>query len=150
MLIKDSQIEVVWLIRMINSISVPKHPVDEKGRLSIAREWVYGKKPIVVAKSSIIRDTRRYLIGCIERDFIEYVKSLYGQDARENREIRRRVYSNAELCPLDYQGRIRIPKKLLSYIGIDENANVVLNEVYNGIVVFEIWNAEDWKAIKTQ
>jgi DNA-binding transcriptional regulator/RsmH inhibitor MraZ len=135
---------------LIDNISIPLHPIDEKGRLSIARKWIYDKKPIVVAKSSIIRDSRPYLIGCLEHDIIDYVENLYGQDSRENRKIDREVYANAEICPLDYQGRIRIPKKLLSYIGIEGRANVVINEVYSGIGVFEIWNVKNWKTRRVE
>ncbi len=139
---------------MLDQLTSYEVPVDEKGRLSIARSWVYRGHNVVIAKSSILNDSRRYLFGCLKDDLNDYLNehTSFVHDVYLRKKIARRICGNSDICPFDNQGRIRIPRKMLGYIdmGIKTKANVIINEVYKGMKAIEIWNVEDWKTMEKQ
>ncbi|MFQ5508516.1 MAG: division/cell wall cluster transcriptional repressor MraZ [Leptospirillia bacterium] len=112
--------------------------IDAKGRLAIPakfRETVGQGARVVV--------TRKVLDPCLEifpeshwKAFMERLQGL-SQVKPEVRRYRRLVYSGAEACNLDRQGRILIPAHLREYAGLTQDTVLV----GNGDTI-ELWDAE--------
>lgn len=143
------------ILMSVNSTEY-KRSVDYKGRISLAKFKQYivlqDPKRLVIAKSSVFGDkVDRYLVGCMEEDFEEYVERLYGRGIPK-RKIKRLDGSNVATC--SFKGtRMTIESRLLEYIGIvpHRKADVIINEESkHDIALFEIWTFEDWKTIKSQ
>jgi len=116
--------------------------IDDKGRLAIPAKFRE-----VVGQGARLVVTRKVLDECLEvytetdwRVFMERLQSL-SQVQPEVRRYRRMVYSGAEVCNLDRQGRILIPGHLREYAGLTREAVLV-----GGGPTFEIWDAARWRA----
>lgn len=115
--------------------------VDDKGRLAIPAKFRE-----VVGQGARLVVTRKVLDTCLEvyteadwRAFMDKLQSL-SQVQAEVRRYRRLVYSGAEVCNLDRQGRILIPAHLREYAGLRREAVLV-----GGGPTFEIWDAARWR-----
>ena len=116
--------------------------IDDKGRLAIPAKFRE-----VVGQGARLVVTRKVLDTCLEvytetdwRAFMEKLQSL-SQVQPEVRRYRRMVYSGAEVCNLDRQGRILIPGHLREYAGLTREAVLV-----GGGPTFEIWDADRWQS----
>jgi MraZ protein len=115
--------------------------IDDKGRLAIPAKFRE-----VVGSGARLVVTRKVLDPCLEvfaeadwRTFVEKLQSL-SQVKDAVRRYRRQVYSGAEWCTLDRQGRILIPAHLRDY------ANLTREAVLSGSGdTFEIWDADRWE-----
>lgn len=114
--------------------------IDAKGRLAIPARF----REVAGAGARLVV-TRKVLDPCLEvyteadwRDFMERLQNL-SQVKPEARRYRRLVYSGAEACNLDRQGRILLPAHLREYAGLDREAVVVGHGT-----TFEIWDAARW------
>jgi len=114
--------------------------IDAKGRLSIPAKFRE-----VVGQGARLIVTRKVLDPCLEvyseADWRAFMEKLQGMSQVNSaiRRYRRLVYSGAEACNLDRQGRVLIPAHLRDYA--DLNRETVL--VGNG-ATFEIWDATRW------
>jgi MraZ protein len=115
--------------------------IDDKGRLAIPAKFRE-----VVGQGARLVVTRKVLDTCLEvyaePDWREFMDKLQGlsQVQPEVRRYRRLVYSGAEVCNLDRQGRILIPNLLRQYAGLKREAVLV------GVgPTFEIWDADHWE-----
>lgn len=115
--------------------------IDDKGRLAIPAKF----REVVGAGARLVV-TRKVLDPCLEvfteadwRAFMERLQGL-SQVKPEVRRYRRMVYSGAELCSLDRQGRVLIPSHLRDYAGLTREAVLV-----GGGNTFEIWDADRWE-----
>jgi len=116
--------------------------IDDKGRLAIPAKFRE-----VVGQGARLVVARKVLDACLEvytetdwRAFMDKLQAL-SQVQPEVRRYRRMVYSGAEVCNLDRQGRILIPGHLREYAGLTREAVLV-----GGGPTFEIWDAARWQA----
>lgn len=66
---------------------------------------------------------------------------------KSGRDLRRYLFSAAELVKLDDQGRFVIPQPLMDYASLNDQKMVAFVGAGDH---FEIWNLKDWTNIKTQ
>lgn len=125
---------IVFLGREINRM-------DAKGRLAIPAKF----REVVGPQARLVV-TRKVLDPCLEvysearwAAFMEQLQAL-SQVKTEARQYRRLVYSGAEVCSLDRQGRILIPAHLREYAGLEHEAVLVGNGD-----TFEIWDGSRWQ-----
>ncbi|MDH4229893.1 MAG: division/cell wall cluster transcriptional repressor MraZ [Nitrospirota bacterium] len=116
--------------------------IDAKGRLAIPAKFRE-----VVGSAARLVVTRKVLDPCLEvfseerwREFMDRLQTL-SQVKPEVRQFRRMLYSGAEVCSLDRQGRILIPAHLREYAGLDRET--VLAGTGD---TFEIWDEARWQA----
>jgi DNA-binding transcriptional regulator/RsmH inhibitor MraZ len=127
---------------------------NNRGRLSLAKFRQYGE--LVITTSYVLGDRPiRYLTVCPEGYFGEYVENVVQRGCQKGR-VGEAVLCgpNVDKCDFDKQGRMTIPLRLLSHIGMSpenkEDNEVFIREVYDPIKFFEIWNVEDWEAMKRE
>jgi MraZ protein len=115
--------------------------IDDKGRLAIPAKFRE-----VVGQGARLVVTRKVLDPCLEvfaepdwRDFMDKLQSL-SQVKPEVRRYRRLIYSGAEVCNLDRQGRVLIPAHLREYAGLARDTVLV-----GAGPTFEIWDADRWE-----
>ncbi|MBI5137542.1 MAG: division/cell wall cluster transcriptional repressor MraZ [Nitrospirae bacterium] len=116
--------------------------IDAKGRLAIPAKF-----RDVVGQGARLVVTRRVLDPCLEvyseadwRTYMEKLQAL-SQVKPAVRQYRRLLFSSAEACNLDRQGRILIPAHLREYAGLERESVLVGNGD-----TFEIWDAARWNA----
>lgn len=115
--------------------------IDAKGRLAIPAKFRE-----VVGQGARLVVTGKVFDPCLEvyteerwRVLIERLQSV-SQVKPEVRRYRRLVYSAAEFCNLDRQGRILIPAHLRDHAGLTQEAEVV-----GSGETFEIWDPARWR-----
>ncbi len=115
--------------------------IDAKGRLAIPARFRE-----VVGQGARLVLTKKVLDPCLEvytePHWAEFVANLQklSQVKPAVRQYKRMVFSGAEACNLDRQGRILIPTHLREYAGIDPENDRETVLIANG-ATFEIWNA---------
>jgi MraZ protein len=114
--------------------------IDDKGRLAIPAKFRE-----VVGQGARLVVTRKVLDPCLEvyteadwRAFMEKLQGL-SQVKEEVRRYRRLIFSGAEVCNLDRQGRVLIPTHLREYAGLTRDTVLV----GTGTTI-EIWDATRW------
>lgn len=116
--------------------------IDAKGRLAIPAKFRE-----TVGQGARLVITRKVLDPCLEvyteADWQGFMERLQGlsQVKPEVRHYRRLLYSGAEVCSLDRQGRVLIPTHLREYASLSREAMVV-----GGGDTFEVWDAGKWHA----
>lgn len=120
--------------------------IDAKGRLAIPAKFRE-----VVGQGARLVVTGKVFDPCLEvytddgwRMLIERLQSV-SQVKPAVRRYRRLVYSAAEFCNLDRQGRILIPAHLRDHAGLTHEAVVV-----GSGDTFEIWDASRWRQEATR
>ncbi len=122
-----------------------EHTFDSKGRISVPAKFRevladrYTEEKLIVTPDL---DSSHCLFGFpseVWRQVGEKRKAYPTLD-REMNDLFRHVYSNAEECPLDRQGRILVPSTLRAYAGIAREA--ILIGFKDRI---EIWDRRRWK-----
>lgn len=114
--------------------------IDAKGRLNIPAKFRE-----VVGPGARLVVTRKVLDPCLEvyseAHWLAFMEKLQGlsQVKPAVRHYRRMVFSGAESCNLDKQGRILIPVHLREYADISRETVLVGNGA-----TFEIWDAAGW------
>ncbi len=114
--------------------------IDAKGRLAIPAKFRE-----TVGQGARLVITRKVLDPCLEvyteADWHRFMEKLQGlsQVKPEVRHYRRLLYSGAEVCSLDRQGRVLIPTHLREYASLSRETMVVGN---GG--TFEVWDAGKW------
>ncbi|MDH5525935.1 MAG: division/cell wall cluster transcriptional repressor MraZ [Nitrospirota bacterium] len=115
--------------------------MDAKGRLAIPAKFRE-----VVGQGARLVVTRKVLDPCLEvyseerwKAFMDQLQAL-SQVKPEARQYRRLIYSGAEVCSLDRQGRILIPAHLRDYAALGREAVLVGNGD-----TFEIWDESRWQ-----
>jgi len=119
-----------------------EYSVDDKGRLSIParlREQLEkeGQEATLIV-TSIHSD---YLSAFGANEFQELIASIRESTDANSREILRRLASEAEICPLDKQGRVMLSP------GLRQLAGIVRDVVVLGVAKrIEIWDRSRHKA----
>ena len=117
------------------------HSLDAKKRLTIPSEWralVGAPERLFVLPSSIATCLNVYPAREMARR-LQKVQETSEVDA-EAQDFMRDLSANANLCPWDAQGRIRIKDNLLDYAKLE--SEVVLVGVFTR---FELWSPALWK-----
>lgn len=121
-----------------------EHSLDSKDRLTVPRKFRAALDAgYVLAKGP---DACLWLYATKDFDEMEerYVAphSPFGTDARN---LRRMLNASADEGELDAAGRIRIPERLKSMVGLEGTCAVVGAGQY-----IEIWNAEAWEKMNEE
>lgn len=118
--------------------------VDGKGRIAIPAKY----RAIAAAQGSDKFFVTFNVDGCLDlysdaefRKFTEKLAPESAMDSKQERHLKRFLYSNSAEGIPDSQGRITIPKHLLDYAGIDKQ--VLILGVRERI---ELWNEQRYKA----
>ena len=119
-----------------------RHSIDAKGRIIVPskyREFI-GDQKLVVTRGLDANN----LVVYTEEGFREYAQRWMELTTgkAQNRKLRRFVFSTAEYCDLDKQGRILLSAKHREFAGLEKDA--VINGNMNS---FEIWNPEHWDEV---
>jgi len=91
----------------------------------------------------------RCLSGFRNEDWEKSALELMGVSVLEMKkvEIKRHLFSSAAILEIDEQGRVIIPKNLLSYVGLEKDKEAIFIGVGT---YFEIWNQERWERYKKE
>ncbi|WP_236890787.1 division/cell wall cluster transcriptional repressor MraZ [Desulfoluna limicola] len=113
------------------------HTLDTKGRLIIPARFrsvikAGREENVMVSKF----DGALNVFTMEEWDIFE--KNLLEKRSPNMPKIRRFLIGSAQVCPLDKQGRIQLPKELRAYAGIEPEGEVTLVGLVRR---FEIWQA---------
>lgn len=120
--------------------------IDAKGRLAIPAKFreVVGQAARLVVTAKVLDPCLAVYTEERWREFMGKVQTL-PQSQPEVRRFTRLVYSSAELCGLDRQGRVLIPAHLRDHAGLTHEAVVV-----GSGDTFEIWDASRWRQEATR
>jgi MraZ protein len=117
-----------------------EHSLDEKGRLAIPARFREELGEIVY----VTRGFDRCLMGFTREKWEELSQqvSQLAVGARDARDLRRLLFSNAAELQPDRQGRILIPQNLREYANLGEQVILAGLSTY-----FEIWSSERWQEV---
>ncbi|MCJ7740616.1 division/cell wall cluster transcriptional repressor MraZ [Candidatus Microgenomates bacterium] len=117
-----------------------EHNLMEKGRIALPkklRSFLKGQKVILRV------GFEPCIVGFRESDWIETTREQLSKPFfldKEGRDLRRRIFADAEYAQLDKQGRFIIPKSMMEYVEIKERVIIVGAGDH-----FEIWSLEKWE-----
>lgn len=113
------------------------HTIDEKGRLIVPARF----REQLENGAYITRGFDQNLIVLTSSKFEQIYQRVNDMSITDlsARQLRRLMFSNADLLQFDKSGRILIPQFLRESIRLDANVTVVGVGEY-----FEVWSAEEW------
>lgn len=114
------------------------HTIDDKNRLTIPAKYRGDLASGVVITRGIDRCLYIYPLAEWER-LAERVRQLPLTD-KNARAFVRLLFSGAEDCTPDKQGRVLIPTHLLEYANL--NGDVIVAGLHSRL---EVWNAQSWR-----
>ncbi len=122
------------------------HFMDNKGRVSIPsryREVLQERKD----RQLIITNFGGYILAFPQSEWVKIEAKFAEQPLfrKELRAFQRFLISGVEECPLDRQGRIRIPPNLRDYAKLSREVCLV-----GAIRCFEVWDRQTFEAHRTQ
>jgi MraZ protein len=121
-----------------------QHSIDSKGRLTIPARF----REVLAAEGAYVTQGFDHNLMVLTIPLFEKlskrVNSLSLTDPLA-RQLRRKIFSNAELVEVDRAGRVLIPQFLREAVGLDGEAIVVGSGNY-----FEIWSPEGWSGETNQ
>jgi len=119
------------------------HAIDEKGRLTVPARY----RQLLAEGGYITRGFDRNLMVLRIATFEELSRKINKMSITQPnaRELRRIVFSQAELIQPDKSGRVLIPQFLRDTMGLDGEVRVVGMGAY-----FEIWTPDAWQTQMTQ
>lgn len=114
--------------------------LDDKGRFAVPAEIRYKLLPEDHETFIIIPSGDHYLIAFPALEWYHFVEKIQAQPNVENiSEVFAVLMSQAVECPMDGQGRIRLPASLISEFNFDRE--LLITSVGNH---FRIWRSEDY------
>lgn len=115
-----------------------EHTLDDKGRLAIPAKFRDRLGDAVV----LTNGHGMCILGYPAAEWELVEKAMDGLSAarKEDVDLLRLIYSRAEDCEIDKQGRILLPAKLREYAQIKDAVMVVGMGRW-----FEIWNKDNWQ-----
>lgn len=119
-----------------------KHSIDNKGRIIIPAKFRLAIKETYIEKFFLTRGLEECVFVFPEHDWnlLEQKFKSFPITQSKARAFGRMFFSGAYEVECDKQGRILIPKNLLSYAGISHE--VIVAGILNRI---ELWDSAKWK-----
>ncbi len=124
-----------------------RNNLDSKGRIFVPAKWRPDTSDHVVVLIGLnpadVKKEERFLQILRYEKFVEFAKDLTSSRPSDLSLMRakRKIFSSAEECTLDKQGRILIPQWLAKYANLKDE--VLLCGVEDRILV---WNPDDFEA----
>lgn len=116
-----------------------------QGRINIPKKIreALGKDQLVLTKGF-----NRNLTGYRLNDWETGAQTLLSPSifSLDKLDFKRHLFSSAAVLDFDDQGRIVIPKNLLSYGDLNEKTIVIIGAGTN----FEIWNKQEWETYRNK
>ncbi|MCB8952339.1 MAG: division/cell wall cluster transcriptional repressor MraZ [Ardenticatenales bacterium] len=119
------------------------HTIDDKGRLTIPAKFRGELAAGLVITRGFDRNLMLFPLDGWQNLADEIATRPLSDEGM--RAFRRRVFSGAADLVPDRQGRIVLPAYLREFAGIE--TEVVVTGMYNYL---EIWNADNWQAVRTE
>lgn len=116
-----------------------RHTLDDKGRLTVPARY----RQLLAEGGYITQGFDRNLMVLREHSFEAMAERLNRQNITDSsvRELRRVLFSQAELVQPDKSGRILVPQIMRERHGLDGELVIVGGGTY-----FEIWTPQRWAA----
>lgn len=121
-----------------------KHGIDAKGRIFIPSKWREDLGATVVLTHGILGEGEiRCLFGMSQKAWEEFAAKFAGVSLGNKtiQHLRRILFSNANECELDKQGRILVPNGLRAHAALLEEAMLVGVDTR-----IELWSPANWEA----
>lgn len=115
-----------------------RHTIDAKGRLFIPAKLRYE----LGDSFYVTKEVDNCLVVYPEQSWNEIEEKMAALPRSKARNIQRMIFSSAEKCEPDAQGRIVVPQQLRDYAGLEKD--VVIIGVSNRA---EIWDSSKWESI---
>lgn len=117
-----------------------EHSLDAKDRITVPASFRGALSEGIVLMKGLDRCVEVWpeqAAEAMERHSLSTLNPM----SRDARRIQRRFYAHSEALELDSAGRVRLPKQLIEYAGLEGRCKVVgMGER------LEIWNPADWAA----
>jgi MraZ protein len=117
-----------------------EHRLMEKGRIALPkklRSFLKGQKIILRV------GLEPCIVGFRDSDWVETTKGELSKPFfldKEGRDLRRKIFADAEYAELDKQGRFILPKSMMEYANIEEKVIMIGAGDH-----FEIWSKSKWE-----
>ncbi|MCI5840120.1 MAG: division/cell wall cluster transcriptional repressor MraZ [Peptoniphilaceae bacterium] len=115
------------------------HKLDTKNRIMIPSEFRYK----LGDEFFLAKGPENSLTVLTQDEFDKRAQSLNKLDfnSKKNRALKRLFFSSTLKVSLDKQGRLLIPRNLIDYTEIENEAIIIGNNT-----IFEIWNLDKWNS----
>lgn len=120
------------------------YALDEKGRVKIPAAFKDELAPDGQATVFLVRDRDDCVSVYTPGEYQKLRASLLALDltVKQNRVLVRRQISCAFECPIDPQGRIKVPAELIKHARLEKGGTV---KVAGFVHCVQIWNPEDYQ-----
>ena len=119
-----------------------RHALDDKHRVTVPARWRRSEPLEFFA----IPDPRQPLLILLTEVEMQRLggelDALPGLDPVARRSFKRQFFSQAQLCPMDKQGRLVLPAELCA--GLSLEGEVVL---VGGGARIEVWSPDQWESV---
>ncbi|MBI2611429.1 division/cell wall cluster transcriptional repressor MraZ [Candidatus Gottesmanbacteria bacterium] len=118
-----------------------EHNLMEEGRIALPKKL----RNALGGQRLIVRiGLEPCIVGFRESDWIENTKGELARpffSDKEGRDIRRKIFSDAEYAELDNQGRFVLPRSMINHARIRDKVTIIGAGDH-----FEIWETKIWQA----
>lgn len=120
-----------------------EHNLMGKGRLALPKKL----RSALDGQKLILRiGLEQCIVGFKESDWIENTREETSKpffSDRQGRDVRRKIFSDAEYAELDGQGRFVLPRTMVEYAKINDKVAIIGAGDH-----FEIWDENAWEDYK--
>ena len=115
------------------------YALDDKGRVKIPAAFKEGLDAVEGRVLYLLRDIEACIAIYTEDEYEKLEEKLEGVNgmSRRGRQLVRRLISSVFECPVDAQGRIKLPQKLIEHAQLQKGSAVTLAGFRNYV---QVWN----------
>ncbi len=115
------------------------YALDEKGRVKIPAAFKEGLGAVEGCVLYLLRDIEECIAMYTAEEYEKLAEKLEGVSgmSRRGRQLVRRLISSVFECPVDAQGRVKLPQKLVEHAQLQKGGTITLAGFRNYV---QIWN----------